>query len=226
MKRAALSLVAAIGLYGAAIGAMRGWESHHSPTEYMSLPAAKTMRMIGAGYDNMLADGLYLQFVNYFGKHILRDRTYHNITPVLDLITDLDPKFAGAYYLGALALGDSGRLDDMHQLLAKSVAASPESWVVAYDAGMTTFVFADTPEEYMKAGSYFKRAAAHPDAEPKAAFMLARAYHVSDRRDLVIQIWLDLYKRAPTKESKVVAARSLQRLGVNVPSEGAREPLQ
>jgi hypothetical protein len=226
MKRAALSFLAAVGLYSAAIGAMRGWEAQHSPTEYMSLPAAKTIRTLGAGYDNMLADGLYLQFVNYFGKHIMRDRTYHNIAPVLDLITDLDPTFAGAYYLGSLALGDSGRLNDMDRLLAKSVAASPGSWLVAYDAGMTTFVFAEKPEEYLKAAAYFKQAAAHPDAEPKAAFMLARAYHVSDRRDLVIQIWLDLYKRAPTKESKVVAARSLQRLGVRLPSEGAREPLQ
>lgn len=205
---------------------MRGWEAQHAPTEYMSLPAARTMRTLGAGYDNMLADGLYLQFVNYFGKHLMRDRTYHNISPVLDLITDLDPKFAGAYYLGSLALGDSGRLDDMHRLLAKSVAASPESWTVAYDAGMTTFVFAEKPDEYMRAAAYFKQAAAHPDAEPKAAFMLARAYHVSDRRDLVIQIWLDLYNRAPTREAREVSARSLRRLGVPLPGESGRQSLQ
>jgi hypothetical protein len=226
MKRAALSLLAAAALYGAAIGAMRGWEAKHAPTEYLSLPPVKTLRVLGAGFDNMLADGLYLQFVNYFGKHIARDRTYHNMFPVLDMVTDLDPKFAGAYYMGALALGDGGRMADLQALVAKSVAAMPDDWKVAYDAGMAVFVFAEKPEEYMAAASYFKRAAGHPDAEPKAAYMLARSYHISDRRDLVIQIWLDLHKRAPTKEAREVAARSLQRLGVTVPGESGRQSLQ
>lgn len=226
MKRAALSLIAAAGLYGAAIGAMRGWEAQHTATEYLSLPAAHTMRALGAGYDNMLAGGLYLQFVNYFGKHLARDRAYHNMFPVLDLITDLDPQFTGAYYLGALALGDGGRMGDLQALVAKSVAAMPDDWKVAYDAGMAVFVFAEQPEEYMAAASYFKRAAAHADAEPKAAYMLARAYHVGDRQDLVRQIWLDLYNRAPTKEAREVAARSLQRLGVELPRESRRQSLQ
>lgn len=226
MKRVGLSLLAAVGLYCAAIGAMRGWEANHKETEYLSLPPAKTMRSLGAGYDNMLADGLYLQFVNYFGKHMARDRVYHNMFPVLDMITDLDPKFAGAYHMGALALGDGGRMTDLQALVAKSVAAMPDDWEVAYDAGMAVFVFAEQPQEYMVAASYFKRAAAYPNAEPKAAYMLARSYHISDRRDLVVQIWLDLYKRAPTKEAKVVAARSLQRLGVALPREGGRQSLQ
>lgn len=226
MKRAAVSLLAAIGLYGAAIGAMRGWEAHLTPTEYLSLPAASTMRVLGSGFDNMLANGLYLQFVNYFGKHVARDRVYHNMMPVLNLLTDLDPKFRGSYSFGALALGDAGRMDELQALLDKSLAAMPDDWVVAYDAGMSMFVFAEKPEEYMVAASYFKRASAHPDAEPKAAFMLARAYHVSDRRDLVTQIWLDLFKRAPTKEAKAVAARSLRRMGVSLPGEGERGSLQ
>lgn len=226
MKRAALSLLAAIGLYGGAIGAMRGWEAHHGQAEYLSLPPVRTLRVLGAGFDNMLADGLYVQFVNYFGKHIARDRTYHNMFPVLDMVTELDPKFAGAYYMGALALGDGGRMADLQALVAKSVVAMPDDWEVAYDAGMAVFVFAEKPEEYLVAANYFKRAAAHPDAEPKAAFMLARAYHIGDRRDLVIQIWLDLYKRAPTKEAREVAARSLQRLGVALPGESGRQSLQ
>ena len=218
MKRAWLSALALVGLYGASIGAMRGWEAHHPVTEYLSVPPASTIRTLGAGFDNMVASGLYLQFVNYFGKHVARDRVYHNLMPVLDVITDLDPKFAGAYYMGALALGDNGQMQDLETLLAKSVKAMPDDWRVAYDAGMSLFVFADTPEEYMKAAAYFKRAASHPEAEPKAAFMEARAYHVSDRRDLVIRIWLDLYQRSPSKEAREVAARSLRRLGVALPS--------
>ncbi|MNT65485.1 hypothetical protein D3C72_2034710 [compost metagenome] len=121
--------------------------------------------------------------------------------------------------MGALALGDNGQKRELEALLAKSVRAMPDDWRVAYDAGMSLFVFAETVDEYMAAASYFKKAAAHPDAEPKAAFMEARAYHVSDRRDLVIRIWLDLYERSPSKEAREVAARSLQRLGVDLPSE-------
>jgi cytochrome c-type biogenesis protein CcmH/NrfG len=77
----------------------------------------------------------------------------------------------------------------------------------------------------LKAAEYFRQAAALPGAEPKASYMLARSYHVSDRRDLVIKIWLDLLQRAPSEEARQVAARSLQRLGVRVPhAPEARQP--
>jgi hypothetical protein len=224
-KRTVLAGLAALALYGAAIGALQGWEKFHPVTEYLSVPPASTARTLGNGYDNMVADGLYLQFINYFGKHLTRDRAYHNLMPVLDTITNLDPRFQGSYHVGALALGDAGRLSELEALVAKSVAAMPGDWQVAYNAGMSVFVFADKPEDYMKAAEYFRRAAALPGAEPKASYMLARAYHVSDRRDLVVKIWLDLFQRAPSREARAVAARSLQRLGVHVPDgHEARQP--
>lgn len=219
MKRGWLAAVAAVGLYGAAIGAMRGWEAHHPVTEYLSVPPASTIRTLGAGFDNMAANGLYLQFVNYFGKHVKGDRTYHNVWPVLNAITDLDPQFRGAYHLGSLALGDDHRMDEMQQLMAKRIKAFPGDWQAAYDAGMAIFLFAETPKDYDLAARYFKMAADLPGAEPRAAFMLARSYHVSNRQDLVRAIWLDLYKRSPDAEARAVAARSLQRLGVRLSGE-------
>jgi tetratricopeptide (TPR) repeat protein len=225
MRRAGIAAVAALGLYGAAIGAMRGWEANHPVTEYLSVPPSGTLRLMGAGYDNMAANGLYLQFINYFGKHLARDRAYHNMWPVLDVASDLDPRFKGLYQMGAMALGDAGRMADLQALMAKSVKAFPGDWEMAYDAGMAIFAFAEKPEEYEVAATYFKRAADHPQAEPKAAYMLARTYHVAERRDLVVRIWLDLYKRSPNREARTVAARSLERLGVRLPganADGAR----
>ena len=178
------------------------------------MPPASTLRSLGAGYDNLMADGLYLQFVNYFGKHLARDKQYHNVMPVLEAITELDPNFRAPYHLGGLALGDSGRIEELVAFMKKSVRAFPDDWQVAFDAGMAVFVFAETPEQYLEAAALFKRAAELPGAEPKARYMEARSYHVSDRQDLVIRIWQDLYRHSPSAEARKVAQRSLERLGV------------
>lgn len=214
-----LSALGAIGLYGLSVAALSGWERFHPVAEYLSVPPVATTRTLSSGYDNMVADGLYLQFVNYFGKHIRRDRAYHNLMPVLDTITDLDPNFRASYHLGALALGDAGRMADMEALMGKAVAAMPGDWGEAYDAGMIIFMFADKPDEYMKAAEYFRKAASLPGAPPKASYMLARAYHVGDRRDLVIRIWQDLAVHSSSPEARQVAIRSLRRLGVAVPED-------
>lgn len=216
-RRMVLSALGAIAAYGLAVGALSGWERFHPTDEYLSVPPVATTRTLSSGFDNMVADGLYLQFVNYFGKHIRHDRAFHNMAPVLDTITALDPRFRESYHMGALALGDSGHMAELEALVAKSVAAMPDDWTVAYDAGMAIFVFADKPDEYMKAAEYFRKAASMPGAEARASYMLARAYHVADRRDLVIRIWRGLALNAPSPEARQVAIRSLHRLGVRVP---------
>ena len=193
---------------------MLRWEAAKGMTEYMSVPPASAARTLSAGFDNMASNVLYLQFINYFGKHATRDQTYHNMAPAIGLTTDLDPRFEMAYTMGALALGTNGQHDEAYALWQKGVAAHPTNARFIYDAGMNLFLFAETQKEYERAAGFFRQAAALPGAPREARYMEARCYDVSNRRDLAIRVWLDTYRTSPSKEARAVAARSLQRLGV------------
>ena len=103
MNRRLLPLIAVM-LWGASVSMLQHWDESRGMTEYLSVPPARTAKAIGAGYDNIVADSLYVQFIYYFGRHMRRDREFHNMAPVLDLVTVLDPQFHDAYFMGAMAI--------------------------------------------------------------------------------------------------------------------------
>lgn len=215
--RAMWRVLAAVACFGGAIGMLRVHDGLKGGLDYMSVPAVGTTRMLVAGFENMAADGLYLQFVHYFGKHLRDKQKYYNIYPVVALITDLDPHFEGAYVMGAMALGDNGQAEDSEAIWAKGVAHNPTSWSFAYQAGMALFLFGDTPEQYMRAAALFRKAASLPGARPEARFMEARMYDVANRRALAVAVWTDTYLHAPSAEMRGVAERTLKNRHIPLP---------
>lgn len=219
-----LRVGAALALFGASIGMLRSYDGSMSKIEYMSIPARVTTHALAAGYENIVADGLYLQFIHYFGKHLRTRQHYYNVYPVVDLATDLDPRFYGAYVMGAMALGDNGQADESEALWNKGVRANPTDWQYAYMAGMSLFLFGNRPDQYLRAADLFRKAAALPGAPKEARFMEARMYDVSQRRDMAIALWKETYLHAPEAEARAVAARTLRKMGVPLPEPGERRP--
>ena len=72
--------------------------------EVLYLPNGTALDFISFGYRNFLADVLWFQTVNYFGKHFRTDRNYEWLAKMCDLVTDLDPGAAHAYEFAALML--------------------------------------------------------------------------------------------------------------------------
>lgn len=215
---AAIRVVLAAALFGASFKALQRHERALEKTEYLSIPARSTVRSLAAGFENMTADIFYLQFIHYFGKHLRAHRKYHNVVPVLELITDLDPQFEGAYVMGALALGDNGEVDASEALWDKAMAKMPDRWEIAYQAGMSLFLFGSTPEQYTRAGKIFGRAADLPGAPPTARQMEARMYQVTNRREMAIAVWRKMYVQAYTEEERAVAKRTLEKYGAPLPA--------
>lgn len=216
MMKRLLPLIAVL-VWGGAVHTLNQWDERRAITEYLSVPPAGTARAVGAGFDNMMADGLYLQFIYYFGRHMKRDATFFNLSPVLELMTDMDPRFEDAYIMGAMALSDNKQIAEAEALLAKGVRANPDDWRFAYNAGMNLFLFGEKEEQYLKAADYFKKAASIKGAPPEARYMQARMYHVTGRRDLILKVWEDTYLNSPSKEARGVAERSLRRLKAPLP---------
>lgn len=177
---------------------------------YLSVPPKPLGTMV-AGFRNLAADVWYMRFASYWGYQLTHGRHFQNLAPLLDLITDLDPRFRTAYDYGALALGDSGQVDEAVKLLDKGAKVEPSDHWFPYKAGITLFFFS---EDYLRAARYFERAAGLPGAPPEARYFAARMYEKGTRRDLAIASWRQTYATATDPSVRQVARNALERLGV------------
>lgn len=220
-KRRMLQTVGALAFFMGSIGALNKWQQTMTTTEYMSVPAPSTARAMAGGYENLMANVLYLQFIHYFGKHMRWKQKFYNLYPVLDLATTLDPRFEGAYVMGAMALSDNGQVDAAEVLWQKAADAMPERWDIHYQAGMSLFLFAERADQYVRAAKLFHRASELPGAPPVCQYMEAHMYSKTNRREMAVKIWEDTYLHSPSKEAREVARRSLEKFKAPIPAPSA-----
>lgn len=196
-------------------GLLLGTMRHPADPErqgYLSVPPPQVAR-VALGFENLVADSLYMRFASYWGYQLTHGRRFHNLGPLLNLIVDLDPRFKPAYDLGSLALADSGQVDAAVALLEKGARHHPTDYWFPYQAGFTLFFFGG---DYLRAAGYFERSAALPGAPPEARYFVARMYEQATRKDLAVQVWQRILESSADPSVRQVAKNSLARLGINV----------
>ena len=102
-------------------------------------PSPKTVRLLSAGHPTMLADLLYLWSIQYFGDPSvdLADRAAW-LWRVYDTITELDPHFRDAYWLGYVSLLVEARSpDDAFRMADKALKNDPTFTWMAIEAALT-----------------------------------------------------------------------------------------
>ncbi|MEB3328568.1 MAG: hypothetical protein VKQ33_04990 [Candidatus Sericytochromatia bacterium] len=208
------ALLVAVGAWALAIGLLR-WQDARTPFDArLGTPPTRVLLGVASGFENLLADGLYLQFVQHFGRCLAQRRAIDEAWPWLEHLTRLDPGFEGAYALGSMALGDAGDMPALERLWDRATAHRPRSWGVAYEAGMHLFLFGSGPAQYRRAARHFHQAASLPGAPRQAHEMEARMYQVTGQRELAIALWRQTLRSSPSAEARQVAARTLREWGV------------
>jgi len=203
----AVALVAASGTVDRAGRAQRGAPSRD---ELLYYPSGVWVRQAALGYETAAADLAWLRGIQYYGEHRLSDQRYDMIGHVMNIVTDLDPRFTQPYVFGAFVLSQELNQPQRGlELLQKGMRANPESWRLAFETGFLHYV---GTHDHAAAARYFARASGlpgHPDyAERFAAFAAQRA---GDRAMAVL-----LWKRVEATGNKYmqeVARRELRNLG-------------
>ena len=77
------------------------------------------MKVAVLGYNNFIADLYYLKAHQYVGTQEVRKADFPQLYPIIDLVTDLDPKFLSPHLFGGLALSLSGMHVDESILILK-----------------------------------------------------------------------------------------------------------
>lgn len=140
MKRKFIALVVVAMLLGVAVGAeiQLGKIPSQDPLgkDLLFLPSPEMVKILSLGNSGLAADIFYLWSIQYYSLFRPSERFLY-LSPVYNLITDLDPLYFDAYRIGALIMqiqtgGDQVELERaVRQLFDKGIRNLPESWELA-----------------------------------------------------------------------------------------------
>ena len=136
------------------------------------------------GFDGLMACIYWTRTVQYFGhRHYLHALTYHELAPLLEITTTLDPHMIPAYQFGASFLAPAppngaGEPVRAIELMKYGIQHNPDNWHLYYDLG---FVYYTELKDYKRAGAVFDLGSKVPNAHPFLKLLAAQmAEHAND----------------------------------------------
>lgn len=141
--------------------------------EVMYIPTGKILKPLTLGYDQLIADLLWIRAVNYIGTHYITDRYYPWLYHILDIVTTLDPKFIQPYMIGGVILSwETNQIDNSNKLLIKGMEHNPDVWQFPFYLGFNHFYYLNKYDEAAKYISIASKLPGHPAYLPLFAATL------------------------------------------------------
>lgn len=201
-------------------------------TEKTSLELLK--KLPSFGFDNLIADWAYLQFIQYFGDSSAREQTGYSLAPMhFELIVNRDPRFIKALlFLSPATSLYAGRPDRtialMEQSLTSLTPTSPKAYFVWLYKGVDEMLFTSDSQAARHSYEMASRwASLHTDPQSqgiaastrKTAQFLAR-----NPRSKTAQVnaWALILANAIDESTRQFAIHQIRTLGgqVSVTSQG------
>ena len=189
------SLLLVLG--GAAAGTLIVVE-HQRPAmvraaELAYLPKGEYLRVAVLGYRQMAADLIWLKAVQHFGERKQTTEGYLWAYHAVDVLTDLDPKFAFAYQASGIVLGVWANLPrESIALLTKGMRHNPEVWQLPFYVGYDYFYEVHDP---VQAAKYLRIASELPGAPAYLPKLAARMTVEAGDPDAALEFLQRLYQQ-------------------------------
>jgi hypothetical protein len=184
------------------------------------VPPAGLTEGLAAGYQNMIADGLWLGLLQYYGDRLVHVNKHAvNLDAMFELITNLDPKFYFAYFLGTWALSDNHQPEAACALLNKGQRLNPTDYNYPYLRGFVQFLF---QHDYAAAAKSFAETTRYPGAPRFAWTLQARMEQTEGKDDLALSIWRGLAERAPDENTRAIAKKNVERILAEISGQRPR----
>lgn len=168
------SLVLALG--GTAVGMLVVVDRQRPPAaraeELSYLPKGEYLKVAVLGYRQIAADLIWLKAVQHLGVRKQSTAGYRWAYHAVDVLTDLDPKFAYAYQAAGTVLGVwSGLVHESIALLTKGMRHNPDVWQLPFVVGYDYFYELCDPRS---AANYFRIASELPGSPAYLPKLAAR----------------------------------------------------
>ena len=160
---------------------------------FVTLPSGKTLRIISFGFQNLVADMLFIWSIQFYSTYQLTNR-YQYLEHIYNVITDLNPTYKEPYIVGSWIMAlERGDIPMAIRLLQKGAKNMPDEWIFDYECGF--YAYKDMKNIDL-AEMYFNRAASKPSAPSHIARKRAHMIYMQDNLEYAYSLWMDIYKKA------------------------------
>ncbi len=178
-------------------------EAHlHRPYDVDHVPSGAAARVFALGHRTFLADLYWLSTVQYVGEPRAEERGWDRLFPLVDLVTDLDPRHGYAYQTAGIVLSAAGRLDESDRILDKGMKRGPKYWSFPFYRSFNAWFYR---RDYETGARYARIAASTPGASTN-----------------ISQLAVSLSSKSGSPEDAIPMLRELRR---NVKDEATAERL-
>jgi tetratricopeptide (TPR) repeat protein len=210
MRRRSIALLATAALLAAAsVGVGRGLDAQGTePYDLGFVPRAAAVRWLSLGHPTLAANLYWLRAVQYIGDPAGDRRGWGKLYPIVDLVTDLDPRHGYAYQVAANVLAGVGRVAESNRLLEKGARSNPGRYILPFHRAVNAFLYQG---DYAEAGRWFERAAETPGAPPHLRESVVAMYVKGNQAEAAIGFLEHLLASAGDPESRKALERQLER---------------
>ena len=218
----ALGALSALLMAGAVQGRIEARSAAGTATSPMLyLPSGKYLRVVALGFDEIVADIIYLWSIQYYGNYRIEDRYAYLDHIYGQVITELDPRYLDPYLVGSLIMNLEARDPEAAlRLLDKGIERNPQRWILAFEAG---FLCYNDLRDYGRAATYFEKALRADDVHPLVRRLYAEMYNRAGDRRTSLREWREIYETAGDEYVRNTAWNHVHDLTVAVHLADLRE---
>lgn len=172
--------------------------------DMLYLPSGNFLKGAALGFDEMLADLLWIKALAYFGGHAVTDQDYSWLSHILDIVTTLDPFFQYPYEFGGVVLAtEIGDVEKSNQLLEKGMKNVEKTheryWYLPF---FMAFNYMYHKNDYKTAAHYLEIASIFPQSPDYLPLLVSRLYANADSPEIAIPFLTEMIKSTEKPELK------------------------
>jgi tetratricopeptide (TPR) repeat protein len=180
------------------------------PYDVAFVPSGAVARWTALGHRTFLSDLYWLSAVQYIGEPKADQRGFDKLFPLVDLVTDLDPRHGYAYQTAGIVLSAVGRIDESNRILEKGMEKGPPYWTYPYYLAFNHWFYLG---DYPTAARYAEKAARMPGASPNISQLALSLASKSGTPEVALQMLEELRS---TVKDEATAARLAEQVKLAV----------
>jgi tetratricopeptide (TPR) repeat protein len=180
------------------------------PYDLDHVPQGSVARFMSLGHRGLVSDLYWLATVQYIGEPQGDQRGWERLYPLVDLVTDLDPRHGYAYQTAGIVLSASGRLEESDAILKKGMEKGPNWWSYPYYISFNHWFYLG---DYETGAHYAEIAARTRGASPNISQLAVSLASKSGTPEQAIELLQELRKNV---KDEVSASRLEEQLKLAV----------
>lgn len=189
---------------------------------FLLLPSSQALKILSFGYQNILADLLYIWSIQFYSTYHI-DNRFDYIEHIYNLITDINPQFRAPYYIGSLIMALEAKEVEMAiRLLQKGSKHIKDEWFFDFESAYYAFKFL---KDYKLAEFFYRKAAENPEAPSVVKRKRAHMIYMMDDLITSYKLWLEILNEADTQLGKDAAVNHLSQIKFEIDKKMLEEKI-